>query len=156
MKAFLVTVLSAIAVGVLLIAYGLLAPRAAATPLVMPDSSAAAAAPVVYDPQTGSYQLARPMYASQRMPLSPSYPVAPASGARSSYVNDARPAPAPQYARASVVRTRGRDWKKTALVIGGSTASGAGLGAIVGGKKGALVGAALGGGVSTLWEALKR
>jgi hypothetical protein len=50
---------------------------------------------------------------------------------------------------------QGRDWKKTALVIGGSTATGAGVGAIFGGKKGALIGAAIGGGASTLYEAKK-
>lgn len=49
-----------------------------------------------------------------------------------------------------------RSWKKTALVIGGSTAAGAGVGGIVGGKKGALIGAAIGGGASTLYEAIKR
>lgn len=52
-------------------------------------------------------------------------------------------------------RAPGRDWKKTALVIGGSTATGAGVGAIFGGKKGALIGAAIGGGASTLYEAKK-
>ena len=35
-----------------------------------------------------------------------------------------------------------RSKTKTALIIGGSAASGAGVGAIVGGKKGALIGAA--------------
>jgi uncharacterized protein YcfJ len=55
-----------------------------------------------------------------------------------------------------VQRAPRRDWKKTALVIGGSTAGGAGLGAIFGGKKGALVGAAIGGGASTIYEATKR
>ena len=45
---------------------------------------------------------------------------------------------------------------KTALVIGGSAASGAGVGAIVGGKKGALVGAAIGGGAASIYEASKR
>jgi hypothetical protein len=50
----------------------------------------------------------------------------------------------------------GRNWKKTALVIGGSTAAGAGVGAIFGGKKGALIGAAIGGGASTLYEAKKQ
>ena len=38
------------------------------------------------------------------------------------------------------------------MVIGGTTAAGAGLGAIFGGKKGALIGAALGGGAGTLFE----
>jgi hypothetical protein len=49
-----------------------------------------------------------------------------------------------------------RSWKKTALVIGGTTAAGAGVGAIAGGKKGALIGAAIGGGGATIYEAIKR
>jgi hypothetical protein len=40
--------------------------------------------------------------------------------------------------------------------VGGTSAAGAGVGAIIGGKKGALVGAALGGGASALYEAAKR
>jgi len=48
-----------------------------------------------------------------------------------------------------------RSWQKTAMVIGGSTAGGAGLGGLIGGKKGALIGAALGGGASTIYEASK-
>jgi len=50
----------------------------------------------------------------------------------------------------------GRSWKKTAMVIGGSTAGGAGVGGLVGGKKGALIGAALGGGAASIYEASKR
>ena len=42
------------------------------------------------------------------------------------------------------------------LIIGGSTAAGAGIGGLVGGKKGALIGAALGGGASTIYEATRR
>ena len=57
---------------------------------------------------------------------------------------------------ASVERRPGRDWKKTAMVIGGSSAAGAGVGAIFGGKKGALIGAAIGGGAGTLFEVKKR
>jgi hypothetical protein len=45
---------------------------------------------------------------------------------------------------------------KTALIIGGSAASGAGIGGIVGGKKGALIGAALGGGAASIYEATRR
>ena len=54
------------------------------------------------------------------------------------------------------VEKPGRSWKKTALIIGGSTAAGAGVGGIVAGKKGALIGAAIGGGASTIYEAVKR
>ena len=57
---------------------------------------------------------------------------------------------------ASVERSPRRDWTKTAMVIGGSSAAGAGLGAIFGGKKGALIGAAIAGGAGTLFEVKKR
>jgi hypothetical protein len=147
MKAFLATVLSVIAGGVVLIAYGVLAGGARA-------DAPNAAAPVVYDASAGTYQLARPMYANQQIaPLSGYHTrtlVAPAALA-------SRTAAAPhRTVGIEGVRSRPRDWKQTALVIGGSAASGAGLGAIVGGKKGALIGAAIGGGASTLWEALTR
>ncbi len=49
-----------------------------------------------------------------------------------------------------------RSKTKTALMIGGSAASGAGVGAIVGGKKGALIGAAIGGGAASIYEATRR
>lgn len=45
-----------------------------------------------------------------------------------------------------------RDWKRTAMVIGGSTAAGAGIGGIFAGRKGALIGAAIAGGVSTIHQ----
>ena len=54
-----------------------------------------------------------------------------------------------------VERAPGRDWKRTALIIGGSSATGAGVGAIFGGKKGALIGAAIGGGASTIYQTTK-
>jgi hypothetical protein len=167
MKAFLATVLSVIAVGVLLIAYGLLAPAASAAPQV------------VFDPQTGMYQQARPMFANERiaLPDGPAYgyqgmPVqysAPAGYRPAVYttpveypvaqapaVRTTRAAAAPQASTTRVVeRAPGRDWKKTAMVIGGTTAAGAGVGAIFGGKKGALIGAAIGGGASTIYEVRK-
>lgn len=49
-----------------------------------------------------------------------------------------------------------RSWSKTALIIGGSAASGAGVGAVVNGKKGALIGAAIGGGAASIYEATQR
>ena len=42
------------------------------------------------------------------------------------------------------------------MVIGGSSAAAAGIGAIFGGKKGALIGAAIGGGAGTLYEMKQR
>jgi len=51
---------------------------------------------------------------------------------------------------------RHRSWHKTALIIGGSTATGAGIGGIVHGTKGALIGAALGGGASSIYEGARR
>jgi hypothetical protein len=50
----------------------------------------------------------------------------------------------------------GRTWGKTALIIGGAAASGAGVGAIVDGKDGALIGAAIGGGAASIYEATRR
>ena len=66
-------------------------------------------------------------------------------------------AQAPVYRQTTRVASQPRrSWQKTALIIGGSTAAGAGVGGIVGGKKGALIGAAIGGGGSTIYEAIKR
>jgi hypothetical protein len=172
MRAFLATVLSVIAIGVLLIAYGLLGTRAAAAPGL-----------IQYDARGQAYELARPMYASERPvgvdvmdPYSP-YAVRTPMGYP---VNGVRPmatpvnydpyvagAPAPRRVVTSspssaprtttrVEQKSGRDWTKTAMVIGGTTAAGAGLGAIFGGKKGALIGAAIGGGAGTLYEVKKR
>lgn len=45
---------------------------------------------------------------------------------------------------------------KSALVIAGSAATGAGVGGAIRGGKGALVGAAIGGGVASIYEATKR
>lgn len=63
---------------------------------------------------------------------------------RTRYVTDER-----------IVRPR-RSWGKSALVIGGSAATGAGLGGIVRGKKGALIGGTLGAGAASLFEAARR
>lgn len=171
MRGFLATVLSVIAVGVMLIAYGLLSPRLA---------------------NAGGYQMqgARPVLAGERVgfvddgTMAPvqyfNYPAAPAAYA-SAYpaapaaaypVATARPvqtvyetAPAPQRvvyreraprAVTQVERAPSRDWKKSAMVIGGTTAAGAGVGAIFGGRKGALIGAAIGGGAGTIYEVRKR
>ena len=63
---------------------------------------------------------------------------------------------APAQQRVVTRERSGRSWQKTAMVIGGSTAGAAGVGGLVGGKKGALIGAALGGGAASIYEATKR
>jgi hypothetical protein len=154
MRNFLATVLSVIAAGVLLIAYGLLSPRAVATDL---------------------YAYPRPVFASDRggiADLTPRQPIAYAvsdtralpsydellqenASLRRAPLDTIRPTSVAERVRSTPVRVAkapGRDWKNTAMVIGGTTAAGAGLGAIFGGKKGALIGAALGGGAGTLFE----
>jgi hypothetical protein len=162
MMTFFAGILSVIAVGVLLIAYGLLNPRATAADGAM---------------------VARPMYAGDRVTFDPgdprdmaqygarrfAYPAAgaiPVNGARAvpAAVTYEAERPAASAARpvsynprpVRVERSSKRDWTKTAMIIGGSTAAGAGLGAIFGGKKGALIGAALGGGASTIYEVRQR
>lgn len=47
--------------------------------------------------------------------------------------------------RAAPQQVKKRSWEKEALIIGGSAAAGAGIGAAAGGKKGAVIGAASGG-----------
>jgi hypothetical protein len=162
MTKFFAGVLSVIAVSLLLIAYGLLTPRASA-----------------YQDQM---QFARPMLASDRVMLRDDVNGAHAPYAAPAYLYGDRvvqPAPygaayqpalapaaapvrtvstvqqAPRTTTRVVERAPRRDWKKTALVIGGSTATGAGVGAVFGGKKGALIGAAIGGGASTIYESTK-
>ena len=150
MRNFLAAVLSVIAAGVLLIAYGLLSPRMSAM---------------------DAYPEMRPGFAYARggglVDLTPRRPIAYAvSDLRGVPVYDdrtpieyrpsvsrvserrliSRPAPA------RVVRSPRRDWAKTAMVIGGTAATGAGVGALFGGKKGALIGAAIGGGAGTLLQ----
>jgi hypothetical protein len=49
-----------------------------------------------------------------------------------------------------------RSWAKSALIIGGSAGTGAGIGGIVHGKKGALIGTALGAGAASIYEGAHR
>jgi hypothetical protein len=167
MKAFLATVLSVIAVGVMLIAYGLFNPPVGA------EGASQSARPMLVNGRVGLVEEGYAPNATYQ-PYAPAY--APAGRPAMAYpVNDVRavpavyetyPAPAPRRvytepratpAPASrIERAPRRDWKKTAMVVGGTTAAGAGVGAIFGGKKGALIGAAIGGGAGTIYEVRKR
>jgi hypothetical protein len=167
MTRFFAGVLSVIAVGILLVAYGLLRPGAAAfgQPYAMDQfgrpiitgGQIGQLAPVygqapIYG-QTPAYGQVAPAY-GQVAPVSrqamPVNVVSADSGA------DMRVVPAVTTVQPRVVAAAPkRNWKKTALVIGGSTATGAGIGGLVAGKKGALIGAAIGGGASTIYESTK-
>jgi len=57
-----------------------------------------------------------------------------------------------QYAERAPQRSK----TKSALMIAGSAATGAGVGGALKGKKGALIGAAIGGGSASIYEAAKR
>lgn len=49
-----------------------------------------------------------------------------------------------------------RSVKKSAIIIGSSAGAGAGVGAAIAGKKGALIGAAVGGGGAAIWDQITR
>ena|SRR5712671_3675466 len=160
MTKYLAGVLSMIAGGVLLVAYGLLSPHASALGYANPNPYGAQAAYTYPAPPAfnagavpcangvpATYPYGNPYLSTGavNMPYATSQPV------RQFETVDNTPIVRRQTAR-TVVRTPRRDWKRTALVVGGSTATAAGIGGLIGGKKGALVGAALGGGVSMLYE----
>jgi len=175
MTRYLAGVLSVIAVGVLLIAYGLLNPRASmdastigmapfARSATMTEQGGALYVPVSQAQGFGQPATYVPVsYVPQGYaPVSsPVTFVQPASNveARPRAVRTVsyEPAATRRTTRTQEVeRTPGRDWKRTALIIGGSSATGAGVGAIFGGKKGALIGAAIGGGASTIYQTMKQ
>ena len=154
MNRFIAGVLTLIALGVLLVAYGLLSPRASAYDAGMMDPYS-----VAYVPNGAGGYMAYivPVGAvppSSQMVALPGYPNSMAVNPYA--VQTVQTAPAAPAARpVTVRRAPSRNWGKTAMVIGGSSAAGAGLGGLIGGKKGALIGAAIGGGASTLYESTK-
>ncbi len=151
MTRYLAGVLTVIAVGTLLIAYGLLNPRFAAAD----GTSAARTFDAVRVPTAGDGVTL--LDNGFRSPVARAYPVANRAVAPPLLTRDdrgyeaTRPA-APVRSTRVVERAPKRDWKKTAMIVGGSSIAGAGLGAILGGRKGALIGAALGGGAATIYE----
>jgi hypothetical protein len=154
----------------MLIAYGLFNPRIA-TVGAYPSARPMLASERVglidegYAPNAtySAYQAYAPGYAPAYATRGPAmaYPVNQVRPVPAVY--ETAPAPRRVYTEpratrtaSTVERSSGRDWKKTAMVIGGTTAAAAGVGAIFGGKKGALIGAAIGGGAGTIYEVRKR
>ena len=190
MRTLIGTLLGVIAIGVVLIAYGLLTPRVAtadAYQLAQPGlgaqrvslstdanrgftndvnrgafgADANAGAPLQLRCEPGQRAVIRQMAGvSSAECVDDAYAPRTTRAALTYPVNEVRTVPervvyqqAPAARRATTTRVeRKRDWQKTAMVIGGSSAAGAGIGALFGGKKGALIGAAIGGGAGTLYE----
>jgi hypothetical protein len=171
MDRFLAGVLSVIATGVLLIAYGLLVPGTSAVGSGNGGAAGAwataegfapgAVGPVPQPVYVQGYTPAIYAYYPAAVPAAAMAPVSLGGPAVITPAPDVRPvqtvvrSEAPRRSAVVVDNRRGRSWKKTALLIGGSTAAGAGVGGIVAGKKGALIGAAIGGGASTIYESTK-
>ena len=175
MRTFLSAILGVIAVGVLLIAYGVFNPRAAtadqyqvARPGVervgLLDESVAGTPHLQIRCEPGQLAVIRQVggasaaecvdddaagYGARATRASLVYPESDVRPVRTVQRVRYQSAPAPRRAATRV--DRGRDWQKTALIIGGSSAAGAGIGGLIGGKKGALIGAAIGGGASSLY-----
>ena len=87
-----------------------------------------------------------PVYAE---PPAPTPITTPASRAPAeSVIHEHNNEPAPKVHREG----DSRSWKDSALIIGSSAGAGAGIGALAKGKKGAIVGAAVGGVAGTVYE----
>lgn len=176
MNRYLAGVLTVIAMGVSAIAYSLVFPRTTSTPvgdatipatatvvgaraMLLSDAPTASphlrSAPLVYAsaPGTASWMTTEPSDREPRDSVSDEPVVARATRTVRIVEVDEPVRTAPRTAR--VVERPRRDWKRTAMIIGGTTAASAGVGGIVGGKKGALIGAAIGGGASTIYETTK-
>lgn len=156
MHRYLAGVLSVIAVGVVTIAYA----------LVVPATTPGVAAPAVSAASASAAPVLEREVVSMPMSYTTTEPMVVRTVPSAAVVRTVEAAPAPRRVvrqRVSreadewdVHRERPRDWKKTAMIIGGTTAASAGLGGIFGGKKGALIGAAIGGGASTIYETTRR
>jgi hypothetical protein len=103
------------------------------------------AAPASYRPARVFETARDPELADARV-IPASYPVTAARPARTNQVvyGDERPV------------KQGRSVKKSAVIIGSSAGVGAAVGAAVKGKKGALIGAAIGGGGAAVWDQITR
>ena len=91
-------------------------------------------------------QVAAPVFAAAPAPAPVTAPIAPAPVANVIHEGDDEPAPTVPQEHDS------RSWKDSALIIGSSAGAGAGIGALAKGKKGAIVGAAVGGVAGTVYD----
>lgn len=140
--------------------------RALVRPVVVNGAAVSHVECVAPDRQTAAY--AQPQAATpQTIPTRYSY-AAPRTRAAYTELAPARVIPVRTETIARPVRTsqvvydepvrvrRDRSVKKSAVIIGSSAAVGAGVGALTKGRKGALIGAAIGGGGAAIWDQLTR
>ena len=169
MKTFIGAIAGALAVGGVLFAYELGGRRAIDRAAMTPTTQM----------MVGPDGVARPYLVSSQTPYANTYatlpgwsPYAQAAPATAlSYpaaqpqvrdVSDRVVTEEPVVRRASTTRqtsepvAKKRTWQKSAILIGGSAAGGAGIGGLVGGKKGALAGAAIAGGAAAIYDQVKR
>lgn len=110
-----------------------------------------------YSPYATPYAAQYAQYPYGVAPMAPGY-------AAPQYVNERVVTTQPAVRRVSTQRTYAnervsqpkRTWQKSAMLIGGSAAGGAGIGALIAGKKGAGIGALLGGGSAAIYDQVKR
>ena len=120
-----------------------------------PQAAAAYAQPAVYSAPVAAqaapvrYVAARPAPIVYDDGLEDARVVRTSSGS-------ARPVQARQVVYQEPVARKSRSVKKSAAIIGSSAAVGAGIGALAKGKKGALIGAAIGGGGAAVWDQITR
>ena len=168
MKALIGGIIGALLLGgVLLLVNGQRTPAFAAGSYALAGSSLDPANELLVNCGEGRQALVRPVAAGQRFSQIECVPTAaammapgliPAAQTYPAFQTySAQPVERVVYRERPVTRTRaasstryepvqqGRSWKKSALIIGGSAAGGAGVGAIVDGKSGAKKGAIIGG-----------
>lgn len=137
--------------------------RTLVRPVVVNGAAVSQVECVAADPQAAAYAQANPV--AQPVPAGYGYAAQPVyrdlAPARvvpvRQTVSTARPIRTRQIVYDEPVQVKKkRSVKKSAVIIGSSAAVGAGVGALAKGKKGALVGAAIGGGGAAIWDQITR
>jgi hypothetical protein len=136
--------------------------RTLVRPVVVNGATISQVECVAADPQAAAYAqaaVAQPVSAAYGYAAQPVYrDLAPAQivPVRQT-ATAARPVRTRQIVYDEPVRVKPkRSVKKSAVIIGSSAAVGAGVGALAKGKKGALIGAAIGGGGAAIWDQITR